>query len=157
MLAIRNIDAHASTPVRYHLLVDRHVDSYRPLMCVEPEWRDLLGTSRAWLHSLKDTSRKAHELHRALGATATGHGKVYLFKNIMHRLLPAWLGRVIFLDADLFFLTDIAKLWAYWDRFTPGALFGMALEQNQDCHPATPMSPLTSRRLPPSRPPRYDP
>ena len=42
-----------------------------------------------------------------------------------------WLHRVVFLDADLFFVSDISRLWAHWNRFTAGMLFGMALEQNQ--------------------------
>ena len=43
--------------------------------------------------------------------TATGPGPIYLYKPILHLVLPTWLHHIIVLDTDLFLFEDIAGLW----------------------------------------------
>ena len=60
------------------LLVYGELSVYEPHVCADAEWRSLFTSSRAWLHSLRNVSKETRALHRALGSTATGNGKVYL-------------------------------------------------------------------------------
>ena len=54
---------------------------------------------------------------------------MYLYKPLLHLLLPAWLPKVLVLDADVFVVADVRRLWAEFDRFRPAACAGLAVEQ----------------------------
>ena len=86
MLSIRNIEAQSSSLVRYHLLVDRPTSAYDQAVCADAEWKSLVSSSRAWFYSLRSLSKQTNKLHRALAATATGNGRLYLYKNILHQV-----------------------------------------------------------------------
>lgn len=125
---IRNIRAQSASRVRFHLLVDRPVEKLRRQMMTAPQWRGV-PKSKVLLHSINDISSKARMLYRRLSSTATGPGGIYLYKPLMHMVLPSWLERVIVLDTDLFLFSDIRGLWSEFDRFGPNELLGVAAEQ----------------------------
>jgi len=122
----RSVDAHVGrpSPVRYHLLVD--APSQHPLTS-NAAWRPFAG--RVFVHSTACLSAAGAALHRRLSTTATGPGAVYLYKPLLHLLLPAWLPKVLVLDADVFVVADVRRLWAEFDRFGPAACAGLAVEQ----------------------------
>lgn len=111
---IRNIEATTRLQTRFHIVVDLAAEAYLPFLCSDPRWRGLLLSSRLWLHSLRKLPPRVSKLHAAIARTATGHGRTYLFKNLLHMVVPKWLKRVLFVDADLFFFDDVANLWALW-------------------------------------------
>lgn len=55
--------------------------------------------------------KRAKQLHRKLASSATGPGGIYLYKPLLHLLLPSWVSHLIVLDTDLFLFADIAQLW----------------------------------------------
>ena len=65
----------------------------------------------------------------------------------MDRILPENITRVILLDADFFFFTDIKKLFDQFENFKDTTIFGLALVQNptyrigfakyREAHPGT--------------------
>ena len=63
--------------------------------------------------------------YRALSRTATGPGPIYLYKPLLHLVLPSWLSHVIVLDTDLFLFSDIAGLWAITSRLLSSS-FGVS-------------------------------
>lgn len=127
---IRNIEAQAAptTSVRYHLLVDRPRASLRAQMHQRGAWR-AVPKRKIHLHSVRRIPNEARALYRQLSRTATGPGPIYLYKPLLHLVLPQWLTRVIVLDTDLFLFSDIAGLWARFDHFVEGELLGVASEQ----------------------------
>ena len=127
---IRNIEAHSShrSLVRYHLLVDQSTTLLRGRMRFSGSWRGL-PRQRVVLHAIDAAPPLARRLYRELSRTATGPGPIYLYKPLLHLVLPLAVKRVIVLDTDLFLTSDIAGLWAEFDRFAPDALLGLAVEQ----------------------------
>jgi hypothetical protein len=126
---IRNIEAQSTnSTVRYHLLVDKPVRTLRREMHTRAAWRGV-PKRRVELHSLLDVPASAHAAHRRLSRTATGPGAIYLWKPLLHLVLPAAVERVIVLDTDVFVFEDIGGLWAQFDAFGEGELLGVATEQ----------------------------
>ena len=87
LLAIRNLEAHSRIPPHFHILVDGKPGTYGRL-CEEPAWRSLLNEGRLQLHRLDTASRRVQSLHSGLRRLAQGNGRVYLYKNLLHLLLP---------------------------------------------------------------------
>ena len=126
---IRNIEAHSVTStVRFHLLVDKSPAVLRREMKARAAWRGV-PTERVYLHATYEISASTRMLYKRLSRTATGPGPIYLYKPLLHLVLPQWLSRVIVLDTDLFLFEDVAGLWAQFDAFAPGELLGVATEQ----------------------------
>jgi hypothetical protein len=128
---IRNIDAHSQRPktVRYHLLVDQPTAVLRARMRLfGATWRGI-AKRRVHLHSVGDAPPVAQSLYKQLSRTATGPGPIYLYKPLLHLVLPSWLTKLIVLDTDLFVTADIAGLWGEFARFSSTALLGLAVEQ----------------------------
>ena len=114
--------------MRYHLLVDQPTQALREAMHTRRKWRGV-PKRRVFLHTIASISTAARTLYRQLSRTATGPGPIYLYKPLLHLVLPTWIQRVLVLDTDLFLFSDIAGLWAEFDRFAPGELLGVAAEQ----------------------------
>ena len=127
---IRNIEAQSARrgSVRYHLLVDRSPSHLRAQMHLREAWRGV-PKRRVFMHTVADISADAKALYRALSRTATGPGPIYLYKPLLHLVLPTWLSHVIVLDTDLFLFSDIAGLWEEFAHFEPTQLLGLAAEQ----------------------------
>lgn len=53
-----------------------------------------------------------------------------LLKLTLTTLLPQWLDRVIVLDTDLTFASDVANLWAVFDSFEPDQVVGLVENQS---------------------------
>ncbi|KAL9971859.1 hypothetical protein ACROYT_G018072 [Oculina patagonica] len=56
-------------------------------------------------------------------------GALYYLPIFMDRILPEDIARVILLDADFFFFTDIKQLFDQFDNFKETTIFGLALVQ----------------------------
>ena len=122
---IRNIEAHATKDVRYHMLVDKPPAPLEAQMRERAVWRGL-PMERVRLQSVEDISAAAKTLYRALSATATGPGGLYLYKPLLHLVLPRTVSRVIVLDTDLFLFSSLRGLWDLFGRFSPPQLIGLA-------------------------------
>lgn len=126
---IRNIEAQSvNSTVSYHLLVDKSPSELRQEMQQRAVWRGL-PIDRVHLHTVADIPRKVRDLYRRLSHSATGPGPIYLYKPLLHLVLPKSISRVIVLDTDLFLFEDLLGLWREFDRFRPGELLGVAAEQ----------------------------
>ena len=125
---IRNIEAHAANDVRYHMLVDKPPAPLEAQMRARAVWRGL-PMERIRLQSVLDMSESAKTLYKALSATATGPGGLYLYKPLLHLVLPRSVPRVIVLDTDLFLFSDIRGLWNEFEHFGPREYIGVAVEQ----------------------------
>ena len=127
---IRNLEATSRRPVstRYHIVVDERRAPLRARMKAHANWRGV-PVARTWLHSTLRIAAEARSLYTRLIRTATGPGPLYLWKPLLHLVLPSWLGRVVVLDFDLFFFSDVGRLWRQFDAFPSRALIGLAEEQ----------------------------
>ena len=117
---------------------------------MRPKWRGV-PKRRVFLHTISDISYDAKILYAKLSRTATGPGPIYLYKPLLHLVLPTWLSHVIVLDTDLFFFSDIRGLWEEFRHFGPTELLGeMRMDPLQplpcqpmgavDPHPASPLT-----------------
>ena len=116
---IRNIEAHAANDVRYHMLVDKPPAPLEAQMRARAVWRGL-PMERIRLQSVVDMSESAKTLYKALSATATGPGGLYLYKPLLHLVLPRSVPRVIVLDNDCVVLRNIDHL-SWMPGGTPAA------------------------------------
>ena len=80
------------------------------------------------LHSLLELPRHARCLLTGLQLLAHGPGPQYLYKPLLHWVLPG-MRRLILLDTDVVMVRPIAELFAEFERFD-GALIGLANEQS---------------------------
>jgi len=135
---IRNIEAHAANDVRYHMLVDKPPAPLEAQMRARAVWRGL-PMERIRLQSVLDMSESAKTLYKALSATATGPGGLYLYKPLLHLVLPRSVPRVIVLDTDLFAFASLRGLWDLFGRFETPQLIGLA--QARPPHTRPPMPP----------------
>ena len=80
-----------------------------------------------WFHSLDAASAATRSLHDGLYALAIKKWEMeffFLAKALLHRLLPSWVPRVIFVDSDVVIFDDAVRLWREFDRFSPTELVG---------------------------------
>jgi xylosyl alpha-1,3-xylosyltransferase len=68
-------------------------------------------------------------LHANLRRLTYSTGHEYLFKPLLHLLLPD-VRRLILLDTDVVVLRDLGDLWAHFERFGEEAVVGLAEEQS---------------------------
>ena len=125
---IRNVEAHASGGVLYHLVVDKPTDDLRRQMQARAAWRGL-PLKRVRLHDVRQMAPADAALYSKLKSTATGPGPLYLYKPLLHLVLPKRIARVIVLDTDLFLFSDIRGLWNEFEHFGPREYIGVAVEQ----------------------------
>ena len=150
---IRNIEAHAANDVRYHMLVDKPTAPLEAQMRERAVWRGL-PMDRVRLQSVVDISASAKKMYKALSATATGPGGLYLYKPLLHLVLPRTVPRVIVLDTDLFVFASLRGLWDLFGRFDTPQLIGLAQAHpphtrlpTHTAHPSTRTPPHASRQL----------
>ena len=91
-------------------------------------WQGVPRT-RLWLHAERDLASSTRKLWSALSSQATGPGPLYLYKPLLHLILPTWVERVIVLDLDVFFFRDVSLLWRRFATFAPSEVIGLAEEQ----------------------------
>ena len=145
---IRNIEAHAANDVRYHMLVDKPPAPLEAQMRERSVWRGL-PMERIRLQSVVDISESAKTMYKALSATATGPGGLYLYKPLLHLVLPRTVPRVIVLDTDLFVFASLRGLWDLFGRFDTPQLIGLAQARPpHTCPPMPPTHPPARRRTP---------
>ena len=144
---IRNIEAHAANDVRYHMLVDKPTAPLEAQMRERAVWRGL-PMDRVRLQSVVDISASAKKMYKALSATATGPGGLYLYKPLLHLVLPRTVPRVIVLDTDLFVFASLRGLWDLFGRFDTPQLIGLAQARPPHTRP-----PHTRPPIPPTHPP----
>ena len=126
---IRNVEAQSIvSQVRYHLLVDKSPTRLRREMQSREKWRGV-PKERVYLHTIAEIPASVRTLYDRLSHTATGPGPIYLYKPLLHLVLPKWLSRVIVLDTDIFLFEDLGGLWREFDTFAPTELLGVATEQ----------------------------
>lgn len=127
MLAVINsIEAHAVVPSTcYHVVADQ---DEKPLQATLLRLTRL-GRGRVRAHSLITAPSFVKSLHSELCQLALGPGCVYLWKPLLHLVLPRWVVRAIVLDADVHFFADISTLWRQFDHFHAAHLIGLAEEQ----------------------------
>ncbi|KAL3918243.1 MAG: hypothetical protein SGPRY_006091, partial [Prymnesium sp.] len=104
-----------SEPLCLHLVAD----SSLPLQLAE-RWR-------MRLHSLERMPPRAKMLHRGFANLTHGPGAIYMWKPLLHYLLP--FERLIVLDSDVALLRDLAELAHHFDAFSEEAVVGLAQEQ----------------------------
>ena len=81
------------------------------------------------LESLPEAAQALHERYTKL---THGPGSVYMYKPLLHHLLPPSMDRALVLDTDLYLPSrafDLAGLWDEFEAFPPEAALGLALEQ----------------------------
>ena len=78
------------------------------------------------MYRIQDAPSSAKALHRNLSRSAHGPGGVYLWKPLLHLILP--LRRVLLIDSDVALFQGANELWGEFDRFGPGASIGIARE-----------------------------
>ena len=125
---IRNVEAHASGGVLYHLVVDKPTDDLRRQMQARAAWRGL-PLKRVRLHDVRQMAPADAALYSKLKSTATGPGPLYLYKPLLHLVLPKRISKIIVLDTDLFLFSDIRGLWNEFEHFGPREYIGVAVEQ----------------------------
>ena len=139
LATVRNIEARSEVrTAHYHLIVSsrayklateeaRQEARHRP----STAWHDV-PTRRVHIHALTAAlTSEARKLHSQISATTPGNGKIFMYKPILHQILPTWVPRAVVLDTDVYFVSDIAGLWAQFDSFAARAVIGVAEEQCQ--------------------------
>lgn len=129
-LMVRHIRASSSLPVRVHIVTDER----RKL---QGDWSQYLTSSLPpefqALHA--DLARLAAQPdHRPAAPWAA----TYMYKPLLHRVLPRGLERVIVLDTDVMLAegSDLALLWREFETFSNGAVIGLAIEQQPSADPS---------------------
>ena len=72
---------------------------------------------------------RAKCIHGNLCRLSHGPGPQYLYKPLLHWVLPVSVRRLIVLDSDVVLVRPLRELWAEFERFD-GALVGVANEQS---------------------------
>ena len=120
--AARRLVAHlagsSSRPLDVHLATSGGRHPAAP-----PSWRQ---------HMLESLPEAAQALHERYTKLTHGPGSVYMYKPLLHHLLPPSMDRALVLDTDLYLPSrafDLAGLWDEFEAFPPEAALGLALEQ----------------------------
>ena len=111
-----HFEQSSSLPVRVHLATDKHRDA-------APD---------SWLqHVLGSAPPNVRALHAQYDNRTHGPGSIYMWKPLLHLILPVELEKVVVLDGDILAAprTDLADLWAEFDRFSESEVLGLAREQ----------------------------
>jgi hypothetical protein len=87
--------------------------------------------------------RPARCLHEGLRRLATGPGRMYLVKPLLHLILPATIRKLVLIDTDIVIVRPVAGLWAQFERFGSGAVVGMSYDFHERFPPKSNMSFVT--------------
>ena len=82
------------------------------------------------IHPLNFTSAHASCIYYGLAQLAHGPGPQYLYKPLLHWILPRSLPRLILLDTDVAVMGDIVQLAFQFAKFTQHAVVGAVPEQS---------------------------
>lgn len=70
-------------------------------------------------------------IYAGLRAISHGPGPHYLYKPLLHLLLPREVQRVVLLDTDVVVIRDLRELLSEWRRDAPESMIGVADEQSR--------------------------
>ena len=128
-MMMRNIENTTSRPVHYHVITDVSHEKVQKIM----------GENGYTTYNLKDISPKLFAVYKKLAATVGGWdaetARLYMYKPLLHRILPESLSRLIVVDLDIWITRDIAGLWQQFDEFRDTHIMGAALEQQPSYFP----------------------
>jgi hypothetical protein len=88
------------------------------------------------LHLLTPFTEKAGSatvaqcLIAGLSRLCHGPGANYVWKPVLHMLLPESIDRLLLLDTDVIIIRPLSELWATFAQFSPTAVIGIAPEQS---------------------------
>ena len=119
LLAARQLVDHlrisSTRPLDIHLATDSLLPS------APSDWRQ---------HRLDKMPDSAKAMHIRYEKITHGPGSIYMWKPLLHTLLPTSIERALVLDTDLYLPSaDLADLWDEFDNFPPEAALGLAREQ----------------------------
>jgi hypothetical protein len=80
-----------------------------------------------WLDRL--TSKTLSSCKQSLDDIVTEQAHNYMWKPLLHHVLPLDVHEVILLDSDLLIMRSLADLWAHFDLFDTEQMVGLAFEQ----------------------------
>lgn len=105
----------SDTPVRFHVVTHQ---------------ASAMLASWAAQYLLSSAPSLAVALHANLSAAvARTRPRIFLWKPLLHLLLPANISRVLILDVDTVFFEDPRLLWQHFARFGAQTVMGLAKEQ----------------------------
>ena len=112
--------------------VNRHAEHLR--RGVELRFHIITDRKRAELawatqHMLPAAPAHAAALHASLSASLQPQARIYLWKPLLHLLLPSKLDRLLVLDVDTVLFARPEALWAQFTHFGEGDLLALAREQ----------------------------
>jgi hypothetical protein len=85
--------------------------------------------------SLRSMPAVARCLYAGLSRISHGPGPQFLYKPLLHYLMPADVRRLILLDTDVAVVADIGALHAQFARMAPSAVVGLVPEQTVKLYP----------------------
>ena len=112
--------------LRYHLLIDTHVDSNRMLEL--PRGRYSRASAERVLHWVEDLEAPLTELMTELVDGAKGKVK-HCMVVLLWPFMLSHVGRVIVLDTDLVVVSDMRYLWRRFETFGSEQIVALAEEQ----------------------------
>ena len=118
---VKSILFYRRNPIHFHFLSD------------EIARKILTRLAATW--NLPQVTFHFYSVEEVVGEIAWIPNKHYsgvfgLLKLTLPKVLPHDLGRVIVLDTDVTFATDIGRLWAIFQRFGPGQALGLVENQS---------------------------
>jgi hypothetical protein len=128
---MHNINSVTAGRVHFHILTDGRTSAVHKI---------LGARTRAVysVHEFRDLGTRDKRVYKGLSSTVEGYkaevATLYVYKLMLHRLLPTSVNRLILMDLDMFVLSDMGALWREFDNFSPEHLFGMAIEQQPTYH-----------------------
>jgi len=136
-----------------HVLTDLLTDAPHVL-----SWPRFAKGGACWsgcVHMLNNESLSASAVARftALRSRVESHpwsrnNYNFMYKVMLHDVLPSSVRRVIVLDHDMLVLADLRGLWELFDRFRPTQMLGLAEETQPTYHPCGTSTEALRRRHP---------
>lgn len=81
-------------------------------------------------------AKEAACLHRNMGRSCSRQAcRAFLYKPLLHLLLPSSVQKLLVLDGDLVLLRPLSELWDEFRSFPSSAVVGLAVEQNNRYDP----------------------
>jgi hypothetical protein len=125
-LLMSNIDAVTNRSVHFHVFTDGSSAVVKNNLVGRPE-----GTYS--VHEFRSMAGRDRRVYDGLASTVEGYlsevATLYVYKLMLHRLVPSSLDKLILMDLDMFVISDLGGLWREFERFKQGQLLGMAMEQ----------------------------
>lgn len=119
--ALRTLRTMHETTITIHLIVHFTMHAVTTLPWVD-HVHPVLGSLR---------SQPVACLHRRMASSCHSVAcPSYLYKPLLHFLLPAHVHRLLVLDHDTVVVRPLSQLWNEFERFHPRAVIGLVREQN---------------------------